>query len=72
MIAALLGRTRDVGLGGRDEAGDELARRVVDVLESSRSTWQVWHVRAEALRQARYAGIPLSSLDATVSAVVDG
>jgi hypothetical protein len=42
---------------------DELARRVVDVLESSRSTWQVWHVRAEALRQARYAGIPLSSLD---------
>ena len=71
MIAALLGRTRDVGPGGRDEAGDKLARRVVDVLESSRSTWQVWHVRAEALRQARYAGIPLSSLDATVSAVVD-
>jgi conjugative relaxase-like TrwC/TraI family protein len=72
MIAALLGRTRDVGLGGRDDAGDELARRVVDVLESSRSTWQVWHVRAEALRQARYAGIPSSSLDETVGAVVDG
>jgi len=53
------------------EPGQDLARRVVDVLESSRSTWQVWHVRAEALRQARYAGIPLSSLDATVSAAVD-
>ena len=56
---------------GGYEPGHDLARRVVDVLESSRSTWQVWHVRAEALRQARYAGIPLSSLDATVSAVVD-
>ena len=72
MLATVLGRARDEGSdGGRDEAGDELARRVVDVLESTRSTWQVWHVRAEALRQARYAGIPLSSLDATVSAVVD-
>jgi conjugative relaxase-like TrwC/TraI family protein len=69
-------RTCSVGHPGRRLEGegrtrDELARRVVDVLESSRSTWQVWHVRAEALRQARYAGIPLSSLDATVSAVVD-
>ena len=44
---------------------------MVEVLESSRSTWQVWHVRAEALRQARYAGIPLSSLDETVGDVVD-
>ena len=44
---------------------------MVDVLESSRSTWQVWHVRAEALRQARYAGIPLSSLDETVGDVVE-
>ncbi|MFZ1374131.1 MAG: relaxase domain-containing protein, partial [Nostocoides sp.] len=71
MIGALLGRTRDVGFGGRDEAGDELARRVIYVLESSRSTWQVWHVRAEALRQARYAGIPLVSLDEIVGDVVE-
>lgn len=63
IIAAVLCRTRDVDPGwGRGETRDELARRVVYVLESSRSTWQVWHVRAEALRQARYAGIPLVSL----------
>jgi len=53
------------------ELEHDLARRVVEVLESTRSTWQVWHVRAEALRQARYADVPLSSLDATVSAIVD-
>jgi hypothetical protein len=71
MVATVLGPGRDVGPGGRDESRDVLARRVVDVLESSRSTWQVWHVRAEALRQARYVGIPLSSLDETVGDVVE-
>ena len=72
MIATVLGRDGDTTLvRGRDETGDELARRVVDVLESSRSTWQVWHVQAEALRQARYAGIPLTSLDETVGDVVE-
>ena len=72
MVATVLGRDGDTTLvRGRDETGDELARRVVDVLESSRSTWQVWHVQAEALRQARYAGIPLTSLDETVGDVVE-
>ena len=41
------------------------------VLEATRSTWQVWHVRAEALRQARYAGVPLADLDETVRAVTE-
>jgi len=72
MVATVLSRDGDATLvRGRDETGDELARRVVDVLESSRSTWQVWHVQAEALRQARYAGIPLTSLDETVGDVVE-
>lgn len=71
MVATVLGRGGDVGPGGRYMSRDVLARRVVDVLESSRSTWQVWHVRAEALRQARYAGIPLSSLDEAVGDVVE-
>ena len=75
LLSSVLGRARGQGAEtgryeGRYEGGYELARRVVDVLESSRSTWQVWHVRAEALRQARYAGIPLSSLDETVRDVV--
>ena len=76
LVSSVLGRAWGQGAEtgryeGRYEGGYELARRVVDVLESSRSTWQVWHVRAEALRQARYAGIPLSSLDDTVRDVVD-
>jgi conjugative relaxase-like TrwC/TraI family protein len=71
MVATVLGRGEQRVDRGRNESGYELARRVVDVLETSRSTWQVWHVRVEAFRQARYAGIPLSSLDATVSTVVD-
>ncbi len=35
-----------------------LAARVVKVLEGSRATWQVWHVRAETLRQLRTAQVP--------------
>jgi conjugative relaxase-like TrwC/TraI family protein len=71
MLATVLGRGEQRVDRGRNESGYELARRVVDVLESSRSTWQVWHVRAEALRQARYAHIPLASLEETVGRVVD-
>ena len=55
----------------RYDTPNDLARRVLSTLEGSRSTWQVWHVRAETLRQARYANISLSDLDATVNQVVD-
>lgn len=40
-----------------------MAARVVSVLEGSRATWQVWHVRAETLRQLRTAGVPLDRLE---------
>ncbi|AXH96785.1 MobF family relaxase [Ornithinimicrobium avium] len=40
-----------------------LAARVVKVLEGSRATWQVWHVRAETLRQLRTAQVPLARLE---------
>ena len=33
------------------------ADTVIDVVSGSRATWQVWHVRAEAERQARAAGM---------------
>ena len=39
--------------------------------QPSAATWQVWHVRAEAERQARAAGIARRRLDAAVDAVVD-
>src|SRR5699024_6766751 len=40
-----------------------LAARVVKALEGSRATWQVWHVRAETLRQLRTAQVPLARLE---------
>ena len=44
--------------------------QVVFALEASRATWQVWHVRAEAQRQARAAQVPLAKLDETVDQLV--
>ena len=38
---------------------EEIALRVVSVLEGSRATWQEWHVRAEVERQVRYADVGL-------------
>ncbi|NHA67726.1 MobF family relaxase [Phycicoccus flavus] len=72
MLAGVLGRGRQhvVHRGGY-EGGNELSTRVLAVLEASRSTWQVWHVRAEALRQARYAGVPLADLDETLRVVTE-
>ena len=64
------GRQQAVHRGGY-EAGNELSTSVLAVLEATRSTWQVWHVRAEALRQARYAGVPLADLDETVRVVTE-
>jgi conjugative relaxase-like TrwC/TraI family protein len=46
------------------------AEQAVRALEGSRATWQSWHVRAEAERQARAANIPIGDLDAAVDAVV--
>lgn len=40
-----------------------VAARVLAVLEGSRATWQVWHVRAETLRQLRTAQVPLTRLE---------
>ena len=43
---------------------------IVRVLESSRASWQMWHVHAEAQRQARGAAIPRPRLDETVERLV--
>ncbi|MGG5258677.1 MobF family relaxase [Phycicoccus avicenniae] len=47
----------------------ETAREVLTRVQSERSTWQVWHIRAEALRQVRGADIASVDLEATVRAV---
>ena len=40
-------------------------------MEEHRSTWQMWHVRAEAQRQVRTADIPAHRSDALVDLLVD-
>ena len=45
--------------------------QMIQVLERERSTWQGWHVRAEALRQTRAAGISPALLDRVVDTLVD-
>ncbi len=45
------------------------ASTVVTTLQETRAVWQVWHVRAEAERQARKAAVPLEHLDTVIEAV---
>ena len=49
----------------------DTAARVRDEIQSRRSTWQVWHVRAEAHRQVRAANLPAEHVDTVVDLVVD-
>lgn len=53
-----------------DEWVAETAQRVVARVAEDRATWQVWHLRAEAQRQARAHGVRLADLDAAVDRVV--
>jgi len=49
---------------------EQTASLVLSTVQSARATWQVHHVRAEAERQARAAGIALADVDRAVEAVV--
>jgi DNA primase catalytic core len=81
--AAIIGGEQDVRdmvedcLGHRPDAQDvtdewvaETAQLVVARVAEDRATWQVWHLRAEAQRQARAHGVRLPDLDAAVDRVV--
>lgn len=50
---------------------DEAAVATMSAVEGSRATWQVWHLRAEAERQARSGGIARDQLDEAVASVVN-
>jgi conjugative relaxase-like TrwC/TraI family protein len=49
----------------------ETANHVLSVMEASRSTWQMWHVRAEAQRQVRTTGVTAERASALVDLLVD-
>jgi DNA primase catalytic core len=42
------------------------AAQIIKTMEASRSTWQEWHVRAEALRAVRTANVPRRRIDDVV------
>jgi conjugative relaxase-like TrwC/TraI family protein len=47
------------------------ADHILTVMEASRSTWQMWHVRAEAQRQIRTIDVPSEHATALVDLLVD-
>jgi conjugative relaxase-like TrwC/TraI family protein len=49
----------------------QTASHVLAVMEVSRPTWQMWHVRAEAQRQVRAADISAGQTEALVELLVD-
>jgi conjugative relaxase-like TrwC/TraI family protein len=49
----------------------QTASRVLAVMEESRSTWQMWHVQAEAQRQVRTNDMPAEQATALVDLLVD-
>jgi conjugative relaxase-like TrwC/TraI family protein len=49
----------------------QTADHVLAVMEESRSTWQMWHVRAEVERQIRTADVPIERAGVLVDLLVD-
>ena len=49
----------------------QTADHILTVMEASRSTWQMWHVRAEAQRQVRTTDVPAEHASALVDLLVD-
>ena len=47
------------------------AEKVLAAVEERRSTWQVWHVRAEAQRRVRAVQVPTDKVDQLVELLVD-
>jgi hypothetical protein len=49
----------------------QTADHILTVVEASRSTWQMWHVRAEAQRQVRTTGVTAERASVLVDLLVD-
>src|SRR5215218_3599244 len=49
----------------------QTADHILTVMEESRATWQMWHVRAEAQRQVRTIDMPAEQATALVNLLVD-
>jgi conjugative relaxase-like TrwC/TraI family protein len=49
----------------------QTADHILTVMEKGRSTWQMWHVRAEAQRQVRTADVPVNRASVLVDLLVE-
>ena len=49
----------------------QTADHILSTMEASRSTWQMWHVRAEAQRQVRIIDVPAQHATALVDLLVE-
>jgi DNA primase catalytic core len=65
-LTAAASPASDVGAAWLDAAAD----RVLSAMEERRSTWQIWHLRAEAQRYLRAADAPLTQADRLVDLIV--
>jgi AAA domain/TrwC relaxase len=65
--------TATIGSRSTVDAGwvAQTASRVLAVMEESRSTWQMWHVRAEAERQVRTVDVAAEQAATLVDLLVD-
>jgi len=50
---------------------DQASELIIGRVELDRSAWQVWHVRAEALRHVRAENVPAASVDQVVGWLTD-
>ena len=72
MIRAALSAGRDTSPVRVDTAWvQQAAARVLAQVQARRSTWQVWHVRAEADRQIRPATLTATDIGTVLDLVVD-
>jgi hypothetical protein len=70
MVDAALAPTQDFARIADARWVGQTADRIVAVLEQSRSTWQSWHVRAEAQRHVRTIDLPVDQSNSLVDLLV--
>jgi conjugative relaxase-like TrwC/TraI family protein len=66
-LTAAASPARDVGAAWLNAAADQ----VLSAMEERRSTWQIWHVRAEAQRYIRAADVPTTQANRLLDLLVD-
>ena len=71
MVQSALARTEPAGLQITSGWVATCAADVVSEVEQRRSTWQIWHVRAEALRRVRDADVLAERVESVVDHIVD-